>query len=129
MASLLKQRMANHQFYFPLLSWERPYRGEICQELNIQRYCIRKDGVIGYSHPTGTHDNVFWSIAIAVYATTEMQPEQFLAAIPRLWQAVNNYNQQTPKNNLTLKLNLKNKPCQKNPIGKATTTTKKKNIN
>jgi len=43
-----------------------------------------------------------------------------------LWPAFNNYNQQTPKNNLTLKLNPKNKPHRKNPIEKATTTTKEK---
>ncbi len=27
MASLLKQRMINGKFYYPLLNWERPYRG------------------------------------------------------------------------------------------------------
>ena len=26
------------------------------------------------NHPTGTHDDVFWSIALAVYATVEMKP-------------------------------------------------------
>jgi phage FluMu gp28-like protein len=83
MASLLKQRIANHQFFFPLLNWERPYRGEICPELNVERYCLRKDAAIGYSHPTGTHDDVFWSIALAVYATAEMQPDQFVAVVPR----------------------------------------------
>ena len=83
MASLLKQRMANHQLYYPLLSWERPYRGEICNELNIERYQIRKDANLGYYHPMGTHDDVFWSLALAVYATSEMQPEQFVTAVPR----------------------------------------------
>lgn len=83
MASLLKQRMMNKQFFYPLLSWERPYRGEICTELNIERYSLRKDGQIGYSYSNGTHDDVFWSIALAVYATTEMTPEPFLAMIPR----------------------------------------------
>src|SRR3990170_184466 len=83
MASLLKQRMMNQQFFYPLLSWERPYRGEICTELNVERYNLRKDGTIGFSHPTGTHDDVFWSIALAVYATAEMQPEPFLTVIPR----------------------------------------------
>ena len=28
-------------------------------------------------------DDVFWSIALAVYATVEMAPEPFLAVIPR----------------------------------------------
>jgi hypothetical protein len=40
----------------------------------------------------------------------------------------NNYNQQSPQINPTQKSNPKNKPAQKNPIGKATTTTKRKNI-
>jgi hypothetical protein len=79
MAHLLKQRMANHQLYCPLLTWERPIRGGICTELNIERYTHRKDGTIGYHHPYGTHDDVFWSLALATYATVEMQPEQITA--------------------------------------------------
>jgi phage FluMu gp28-like protein len=84
MASLLKQRMMNKQFFYPLLSWERPYRGDICTELNVERYELRKDGAIAFSHPNGTHDDVWWSIALAVYATVEMQPEPFLTVIPRI---------------------------------------------
>jgi hypothetical protein len=83
MASLLKQRLTNGKFYYPLLNWERPYRGDICSELNVERYELRKDGTIGYSHPNGTHDDVFWSIALAVYATADMEPEPFLAVVPR----------------------------------------------
>jgi phage FluMu gp28-like protein len=83
MASLLKQRMANHQLYYPLVSWERPYRGEICNELCIERYLLRKDATLGYYHHMGTHDDVFWSIALAVYATSQMQPEAFLTVVPR----------------------------------------------
>jgi hypothetical protein len=83
MANLLKQRMMNKQFLFPLLTWERPYRSDICTELNVEKYQLRKDGNIGYSHPSGTHDDVFWSIALAIYATVEMEPEQFLTVVPR----------------------------------------------
>ena len=83
MASLLKQRMMNKQFFYPLLNWERPYRGEICTELNVERYELRKDGAIGFSHPNGTHDDVFWSTALAVFATVQMEPEPFLTVIPR----------------------------------------------
>jgi len=83
MASLLKQRMQNKRFFYPLLSWERPYPGDICTELNVERYDLRRDGNIGFSHPKGTHDDVFWSIALAVYATANMEPEPFLAIIPR----------------------------------------------
>ena len=83
MASLLKQRMSNGDLFYPLLSWEKPYRGDITAELNVERYDLRKDGAIGFSHPNGTHDDVFWSIALAVYATVEMSPEQFVSVIPR----------------------------------------------
>jgi hypothetical protein len=83
MAGLLKQRMLNRQLYYPLAAWERPYRGEICTELNVERYDLRRDGNVGFSHPYGTHDDVFWSIALAAYATTDMQPEPFLTIIPR----------------------------------------------
>ena len=83
MASLLKQRMMDQRFFYPFLNWERPYRGDICTELNTERYELRKDGTVGYSHPNGTHDDVFWSIALAVYATVNMEPEPFLSIIPR----------------------------------------------
>ena len=83
MASLLKQRMTNGKLYYPLLNWERPYRGDICSELNVERYELRKDGAIGFSHPNGTHDDVFWATALAVFATCEMSPEPFLAVVQK----------------------------------------------
>jgi hypothetical protein len=83
MASLLKQRMMSKRFFYPLLLWERPYRGDICTELNVERFELRKDGAIGFSHTNGTHDDVFWSIALAVFSTVEMVPEPFLTVVPR----------------------------------------------
>jgi hypothetical protein len=82
-ATLLKQRMMSQQIRFPLLTWEKPYRSDICTELNVEKYQLRKDGNIGYSHPAGTHDDVFWSIALAIYGTVEMEPEPFLNNVPR----------------------------------------------
>jgi len=49
----------------------------------LSRYDLRKDGTIGYSHPNGTHDDIFWSIALAVFAAVQMEPEPFLAVMPR----------------------------------------------
>jgi phage FluMu gp28-like protein len=83
MASLLKKRMQDGRFLYPLLSFEKPYRGDICSELNVERFALRADGGLSFSHPTGTHDDVFWSIALAVYATADMAPEPYLAVIPR----------------------------------------------
>ena len=83
MASLLKKRMQDGRFLYPMVSFEKPYRGDICNELNIERFALRKDGGLAFSHPQGTHDDVFWSIALAVYATADMAPEPFLAVVPR----------------------------------------------
>jgi phage FluMu gp28-like protein len=73
MANLMKQRMGDQNFFYPLLTWEKPYRGDICTELNVERYELRKDGAIALTHPSGTHDDVFWSIALAIFATVEMK--------------------------------------------------------
>jgi phage FluMu gp28-like protein len=78
MASLLKQRMVNKRFFYPYFSWDRPYRGEYVAELNVERFELRKDGSITFSHPQGTHDDVFWATALALYATVEMSEESEL---------------------------------------------------
>ena len=74
MAGLLKQRMMSGKLYYPLLTWEKPYRSDVCSELNIERFELRKDGAISLSHPNGTHDDVWWAIALGVYATIDMKP-------------------------------------------------------
>jgi hypothetical protein len=58
--------------FYPLLTWERPYRGDICVELNVERFELRKDA-LGVSHPNGTHDDVFCAMALSVYCTVEMK--------------------------------------------------------
>jgi hypothetical protein len=83
MASLLKQRMLEGKYRFPYITWEKPYRSDYPSELNVERFQLRKDGSITFSHPRGTHDDVFWSTALSLYATVEMQPEPYLAVIPR----------------------------------------------
>lgn len=83
MATLLKQRMINNKFWFPYLTWERPYRGEFVTELNVERFELRKDGSIAFNHPQGTHDDVWWACALALFSTVEMTEEPYIAVIPR----------------------------------------------
>jgi hypothetical protein len=78
MSSLLKQRMLNQKFFFPYLVWEKPYRSDVCSELNVERYELRKDGALMLSHPNGTHDDVFWGVNLAVFATVKMTPESMV---------------------------------------------------
>ena len=83
MATLLKQRMINNKFWFPYFTWERPYRGEWVTELNIERFELRKDGSIAFNHPSGTHDDCFWSVALALFSSVEMVEEPQVWVVPR----------------------------------------------
>lgn len=83
MATLLKQRMGNNQFWYPYFTWQKPYQSEWVTELNIERFELRKDGSIAYNHPAGTHDDLWWACALAIYGTVTMEPEPFLAVVPR----------------------------------------------
>jgi phage FluMu gp28-like protein len=78
MATLLKQRMVNNQFWYPYFKWRMPYPSEWVTELNVERFELRKDGSIALNHPSGTHDDCFWACALSLYATVEMTAEPVL---------------------------------------------------
>jgi phage FluMu gp28-like protein len=46
-----------------------PYELELTSELNIERFELTKAGQVQFSHPSGTHDDRLWALALAVYAT------------------------------------------------------------
>ena len=56
-----------------------PYDSQLIPELNLERYELTKDGKTKFSHPSGTHDDRFWALALATYAA-RTEP-----AIPKLW--------------------------------------------
>jgi hypothetical protein len=62
MAQLLKQRMIESKF-------KMPYDRDLLDELNIEKYELTKTGKISFSHPEGTHDDRFWALALALYAS------------------------------------------------------------
>ena len=82
MATLLKQRMTNNQFWYPYFTWQKPYPGEWVTELNTEKFELRKDGSIALNHPSGTHDDCFWACALALFSTVELIPEPFVQVIP-----------------------------------------------
>ncbi|MEM2507372.1 MAG: hypothetical protein QXF61_10060, partial [Nitrososphaeria archaeon] len=59
-----------------------PYDPELIAELNIERFELTKDGKIKFSHPEGSHDDRFWSLALAVYAA-RAPPKPRLVVVPR----------------------------------------------
>ena len=64
MAQWLKQCMVEERLKIP-------YDSDLIAELNIERFELSKDGKIKFSHPEGTHDDRFWSLALSVYAARE----------------------------------------------------------
>jgi len=67
MAQLLKQRL--HEGALRI-----PYDRTLLDELNTEQYELTKTGKITYSHPEGTHDDRFWALALAIYASEQSKP-------------------------------------------------------
>jgi len=85
LASLLKQRMLNDTYKFPFIELRLSPTVQLSYvaELNVERFTLRKDGTIGFSHPQGQHDDTFWSTALAVSCSVKLTPEPFFAVTPQ----------------------------------------------
>jgi phage FluMu gp28-like protein len=46
-----------------------PYDRELLHELNVEKFELSKSGHITFTHPSGTHDDMLWALALAVYAS------------------------------------------------------------
>jgi len=79
MAQWLKQCMVEKRLKIP-------YDSDLIAELNIERFELTKDGKIKFSHPEGTNDDRFWSLALACYAT-RTEPPPKLWVVPRIAHA------------------------------------------
>jgi len=84
LASLLKQRMLDGAYSFPFVEMRLSPTVLLSYvaELNVERFELRKDGSIAFSHPQGQHDDTFWSTALSLYCSVKMTPEPYLAVIP-----------------------------------------------
>ena len=84
MASLLKERMRTGLFWYPFFEFKvGKYQSSITAELHVEKFDYLKDGSIKLSHPEGTHDDVFWAVALALYATVEMPEEPYVSVVER----------------------------------------------
>ena len=62
--TFLKQKMLNRQISIY-------HDNELIAELNTEKFEVTKEGRIKFSHPVGTHDDMLWAFALAVYATKD----------------------------------------------------------
>lgn len=61
-----------------------PYDRALCTQINQQQFQYSKSGHLQFSHPTSTHDDMLWSLALAVYAATvRREPEPYVVVIPK----------------------------------------------
>lgn len=68
LATNLKQRMIDGIFKVPYVPVRSIRDVDLMAELNVERFELRKTGGIAFSHPEGTHDDVFWAIALALHS-------------------------------------------------------------
>ena len=66
MANILREKMRAGEVKIPYVPARKLGDIDLTAELNVERYELMKTGHLGFNHPEGTHDDVFWSIALAV---------------------------------------------------------------
>jgi hypothetical protein len=71
MATILREKMRLREFLIPYEPVRRRQDIDLCAELNIEKYELMKTGHIRFSHPEGSHDDIFWAVALAVYASVQ----------------------------------------------------------
>lgn len=85
LASLLKQRMLDEAYRFPSedIHVSPTKKLSYVAELNVERFELRKDGSLRFSHPQNQHDDVWWATALSLHATRELKPDATLVVIPK----------------------------------------------
>lgn len=74
-----KQEMAKYlKEAMQLKTFALPYDPDVIAELNLEKFEITKDGNVKFHHDEGTHDDRFWSIALAVYAARQPEAPAFI---------------------------------------------------
>ncbi len=63
--------MRNQEIKIPYVPTKRIDDVELTSELNVEKYELLKTGHFRLSHPEGSHDDVFWSLTLAAYASVQ----------------------------------------------------------
>jgi len=71
MATILREKMRMSEVKIPYVPTKKLEDIDLTAELNIEKFELMKTGHLRFSHPEGSHDDVFWSIALAVYASVQ----------------------------------------------------------
>ena len=81
----LRQAMENGRLHLP-------FDRELIGEMNVERFRLNKTGQNEFYHPSGTHDDRLWALALAVYTSRYEMPQfQTYATTGKrmpLWMAI-----------------------------------------
>jgi phage FluMu gp28-like protein len=71
MATIMREKMRTGEVKIPYVPSRRLEDINLTAELNIEKCELMKTGHLRFSHPEGGHDDVFWSTALAIYASAQ----------------------------------------------------------
>jgi phage FluMu gp28-like protein len=71
MATILREKMRQGEVKIPYIPTRKLEDINLTAELNIEKCELMKTGHLRFSHPEGGHDDVFWSTALAIYASAQ----------------------------------------------------------
>jgi phage FluMu gp28-like protein len=71
MATILREKMRSGEVKIPYVPSRSVEDVDLTAELNVEKYELMKTGHLRFSHPEGSHDDVFWSTALAVYGAVQ----------------------------------------------------------
>jgi len=71
MATILREKMRSGEVRIPYVPSRSVEDVDLTAELNVEKYELMKTGHLRFSHPEGSHDDVFWSTALAVYGAVQ----------------------------------------------------------
>jgi phage FluMu gp28-like protein len=82
MANILRERMRTGEVKIPYEPARKASDIDLTAELNVEKYELMKTGHLRFSHPDGSHDDVFWACALGVYGAVQAPLPGRLAAFP-----------------------------------------------
>jgi len=83
MATILREKMRGSEVKIPYVPATKIQDVDLTAELNVEKYELMKTGHLRFSHPDGAHDDVFWSMALAVYGAIQSPlPGRGVAFVP-----------------------------------------------
>jgi phage FluMu gp28-like protein len=71
MATILREKMRSGEVKIPYSPAVTVHDIDMTAELNVEKFELMKTGHIKFTHPEGSHDDVFWAAALAVYAAVK----------------------------------------------------------